>query len=274
MPSTGKPLLPPVIVKGLKKLLSTHFMLIAQISDTHISPSAKEGPSRRRWLERCISAINDLDPQPDTVIHTGDLTHKAGDDEFAEGLDIISKLKAPIFLAPGNRDERNKLRELFPDRDYLDPKSPYVQYAVEHHDVRLIALDTITVGDKKGEFCNARVASLRSALDGDKRPTAIFMHHPPFDLPVPGLEFQYNSRADAARMIGVLNGHGNVIRVFCGHAHRQFFEMLGDIPVSTLPSIAVDLRFGEYPAEQANAPLFQLHRYAPENGFTTETLAA
>ena len=249
-------------------------MLIAQISDTHISPNSEEGPSRRRWLERSVNAINALAPQPDVVIHTGDLTHQAGDDEFAEGLEVVGALTAPLFMVPGNRDERRKLRSLYLDLNYLDPGSPFVQYTIENYDVRLIGLDTIAVGDKKGEFCDARLADLKKALTVDDRPTAIFMHHPPFDLPVPGVDFQYNNRADADRMIEVLNKNGHVIRVFCGHAHRLFFEKLGEITVSTLPSIAIDLRFGEYVDDQVGAPLFQLHQFAPGRGFTTETLAA
>ena len=232
------------------------------------------GSCRRKWLEQCVTSINALDPQPDLILHTGDLTHQARDDEFKEGLDVINKLNAPIFLAPGNRDERKKIRKFFPEYHYLDRNSRFVQYAIEGYEVRFIALDTVAVGDKKGQFCSNRLSNLRQALEGNDRPTAVFMHHPPFDLPVPGLDFQYNDRTDADRMIETLNRFGNVIRVFCGHAHRIFFDMVGTIPVSTLSSVAIDLRFGEYPLEQKETPLYQIHRYARKIGFTTETRAA
>jgi hypothetical protein len=100
------------------------------------------------------------------------------------------------------------------------------------------------------------------------------MHHPPYDLGVAHVPFQFEPRADAERLIEILNGHGNVIRVFCGHAHRPVTATLGKIPASTLPSIALDLRKGDYPPDQADAPLFQLHRYSPKTGFTSETRAA
>jgi hypothetical protein len=88
-----------------------------------------------------------------------------------------------------------------------------------------------------------------------------------------GLDFQYEDRSEAERLAEVLNGHGNVIRVFCGHAHRLLFDEIGNIPASTLPSVAVDLRFGEYPLQLAQSPLYQLHKYTAKSGFTTETRA-
>ena len=249
-------------------------MLIAQITDTHINPSSQIGVKRRLWLERCICAINKLTPQPDFVIHTGDLTHQAGDDEFEQGLEIIGMLRSPIFLVPGNRDERMKLRSYFPQHEYLCPKQPFIQYKIDNHPVRFIALDTITAGSKRGEFCQARLNSLRNALNEDNRPTAAFMHHPPFDLSVSGLKFQFNNRYEADSLIETLNSYGNVVRVFCGHAHRLLSKNVGGLTISTLPSVAVDLRFGDYLPEQTGNPLFQLHKYSVNTGFTTQTITA
>lgn len=44
---------------------------IAHISDTHITNYGMHVP---RMLERCIEILNSMDPRPDVVIHSGDLT--------------------------------------------------------------------------------------------------------------------------------------------------------------------------------------------------------
>ena len=52
-------------------------MIIAQITDTHLSDVDAADPKfgvRAENLRACIADINDLDPLPDAVIHTGDIT--------------------------------------------------------------------------------------------------------------------------------------------------------------------------------------------------------
>jgi len=84
-------------------------MIIAQISDTHIlAPGEDEpvGAGRAENLRRCIADINRLEPGADAVLHTGDMTQMGRDGEFAFAREILSGLRAPMFVTPGNRDGR------------------------------------------------------------------------------------------------------------------------------------------------------------------------
>ena len=52
-------------------------MIIAQITDTHLAAANAADPvfrARAENLRECIADINGLDPMPDAVIHTGDMT--------------------------------------------------------------------------------------------------------------------------------------------------------------------------------------------------------
>ena len=250
-------------------------MIIAQISDSHIDPDSPNGANRSRDLERCVDDINTLDPLPDVVIHTGDLAHDGSPEKYREVARILGALRCPIHVAAGNRDDRAGLRSTFPANGYLLPDTPFVQYAVEKFPVRLIALDTQSETGNQGDFCQTRADSLHAALADDvAKPTAIFMHHPPFEVRESDYPFQFESRQSVARLSRALDGHGHVVRVFCGHAHRDATGKIGDVPVSIVPSVAIDLRLGRYPDEFCSVPLYQVHRFDARNGFVTEIRAA
>lgn len=254
-------------------------MIIAQISDTHIAVDLPDSAARAYDLEQCVDDINALDPLPDAVIHTGDVTNGGRREEYAKAASILAALRCPFHVAAGNRDERLALRAAFPDEDYLLSDTPFVQYVVDCYAVQLIALDTQSMASNKGDFCQDRADSLDRALDralahDSSRPVALFMHHPPFEITASDFPFQYESREPVSRLERVLNRRANVVRVFCGHAHRGAEGRVGPVPATTMPSVAKDLRMGDYEADIQHSPLYQIHRYDPESGFVTETRAA
>ena len=63
-------------------------------------------------LKRCVDSINNLDPQPDIIIHTGDVTQN-GTVEYKIADSILKKLKQSIFFTPGNRENKPNLRKIF-----------------------------------------------------------------------------------------------------------------------------------------------------------------
>ena len=250
-------------------------MIIAQISDTHIDLENPLAEDRIRNLEQCVDAINRLDPLPDVVVHTGDLTNTGKPDEYAAAKKILNNLRPPLFVTAGNRDDRIALREAFPGYRYLMPDSEFVQYRVDEFPVRLIILDTLTDDTNKGDFCERRAESLSAALADDaSKPTAVFMHHPPFEVVESTYPFQFETQEAMARMSATLNANGHVVAAFCGHTHRATTGRIGDVPVSSTPSVAVDLRLGDFPDAVQSVPLYRLHRYDGTQGFVSELRSA
>ena len=144
-----------------------------------------------------------------------------------------------------------------------------MQYTVEDYAVRLLVLDT-QGQSRRGTYCEKRTAGLFEALtEKTDKPVAVFLHHPPFDIQGADEPFQFESRQAADRLIDTLTRSGRVIRVCCGHAHRDTRTQMNGIPASTMPSVAVDLRVGDTPETSASAPWIHIHQYEPGRGFTT-----
>ena len=91
-------------------------MLIAQITDTHLKLPGKLAYKRvdtAQMLRDCVAELLKLDPQPDLIVHTGDLTDFGLPDEYANLKAILAPLQAPLLAIPGNHDEREAMRQAF-----------------------------------------------------------------------------------------------------------------------------------------------------------------
>ena len=250
-------------------------MIIAQITDTHLSDVNATDPkfgARAENLRACIADINDLDPLPDAVIHTGDITQHGRAAEFAHARALLQTLEAPLYVTPGNRDGRDGVVGAFAVDGYIMPDYAFVHYAIDEHPVRLVAVDSLGDGiGPKGDFCHDRLAALDATLaEAPARPTALFMHHPPFDVPAAPDPFAYQRRRAVVDLATVVSRHKQVIHIFAGHMHRPWTAMLGGVSASTVPSVAADLRHGSYLPTMAKQPVYQIHRFDGDEGFVNE----
>jgi Icc protein len=155
-------------------------MIIAQISDTHIALDSPDADQRIRDFELTIADINALDAPADVIVHTGDIVHNGRQDEYAQAVATLTTARAPVYVLAGNKDSRANLREAFSTARYLVPDADFVEYVIDDYPVRLIALDTLSSGSNKGDFCHERVRHLIDMIDSEiSKPIAVFTHHPP-----------------------------------------------------------------------------------------------
>jgi Icc protein len=246
-------------------------MIIAQISDTHIALDTPDADQRIGDFERTIADINALDPAPDVIFHTGDVVHNGRSDEYAEAVRILEKAKAPVYVIPGNKDDRANLRAAFAPRGYLKPGSDFVEYAVEAYPVRLIAVDTLNTNSNKGDFCPERARRLTDLIDAETtKPIAVFAHHPPFMVPVGPDPLNFETPEMLERLRQALQHSDRVVGVFCGHVHRPTKGQVGRIPVHVATCVATPLRRGDYPADAKGRPIYYVHRFDAAGGFITE----
>jgi len=247
-------------------------MIIAQISDTHIELGTPEGEQRLKDFTDTITDINALEPQPDVIIHTGDIVHNGRQDEYARSAEILAKARAPVFVMAGNKDDRANLHEAFSVRGYLAPDAGFIDYTVEDYPLRLIVLDTMTTRSNKGDFCPERVKRLINMIDADStRPIAVFTHHPPFEVTEGPDSLHFETPDMMERLRGALQYSGRTVAVFSGHVHRAVVGTVEAIPAMTMTSIATNLRKGDYPADMQTRPVYQLHRFDGVSGITTQT---
>jgi 3',5'-cyclic AMP phosphodiesterase CpdA len=247
-------------------------MIIAQISDTHIAFDLPDTEQRIRDFALTIADINALDPLPDVIVHTGDVVHNGRPDEYAQALAILAKARPPVYVLAGNRDDRTNLRVAFSGGGYIAPHSEFIDYAVEDYPVRLIALDTLNLDSNKGDFDSERVKRLINLVDAEpNKPIAVFTHHPPFEIMEGPERIHFETPEMMSRLSRALQHSGRVIAVFSGHVHRAAVGHVGNIPASVVQCVATTRRYGNYPAQMKGKPVYQIHRYNPVWGFSTET---
>ena len=222
-------------------------MLIAQISDTHIStPDSRNDRDFRtvEHLARAVVHLNSLSPRPDLAIATGDLVERGQVEEYERLRDILAPLDMPLYLIPGNHDDRANLVRSFDQHHYLPRDGGFLQYVVEDWPVRLVALDTLIPGESGGRLCAERLHWLDARLaEAPDRATLVLMHHPPFKTGIRKMDEMGLDGIGALET--VIRRHPQVERIVCGHLHRAITRRFAGTVACTSPStahqIALDL---------------------------------
>ena len=246
-------------------------MIIAQISDTHISLDAADADCRAADLGRTLADINALDPAPDVIIHTGDVVHGGRREDYAAAASLLATARAPLYVAAGNRDDRENLRHSLSRWVQPASDSEFLDYAVEDLPVRLIAVDTVSAASNKGDFSPARARDLTALIEAEPRkPIAVFMHHPPFVVSVGPDPLNFVTPEAMASLQRILERSGRVVAVFCGHVHRSTWGHIGGIPVMVAPCTATSLRKGDFPPQMHSRPVYHLHRLNCAGELATE----
>lgn len=252
-------------------------MLIAQISDVHISDSihpAIGGVNTAAVFEATVIELNAMKPRPDIVLFTGDFT----DDGTIAGYEVfrslLQYLEIPFRLIPGNHDNRTAMRQVLGDLDKLGDKGTYIQHDVDDYPVRLIGLDTTVEGHHSGELCNHRIAWLEDRLnENTEKPTAIFMHHPPFDTGIWWMDGIGLTRGIEA-LEQLIKQHRQVKAIYCGHVHRSIQSTLGGVPVFVARglhvAVAFDLGQETIPKMINEPPAILFHKWTGK-AFVTHT---
>jgi 3',5'-cyclic AMP phosphodiesterase CpdA len=252
-------------------------MLLCQISDLHIKAGGKLSyrvVDTAGMLARCIAHVLALPQRPDAVVVTGDLVDFGKPEEYATLRTILAALPIPYYVIPGNHDDRETLREAFADHAYLAQWPPFVQYVIDDHPLRIVALDTVIPREGGGRLCDARLEWLERALAAaPDRPTVVIMHHPPFRTFIGHMDDMGLDGSDA--LARVIRRHPQVERVLCGHLHRPIQTRFAGTIASTCPSpahqVALDLDPKADSVFMMEPPGYQLHKWTPETGVVSHT---
>ena len=254
-------------------------MIIAQISDFHLRADgslAHGVVDTRQVLAAAVARLAAMRPAPDVVLATGDLADDGTAEEYGLLRRTLAPLQMPVFLIPGNRDNRENLKAEF-DRDgYLPKTGAPLHFVVDRFPVRLIGLDTTIPGAKTGAICPERLAWLEAQLaEAPARPTVIFMHHPPFKTAVPFMDDQEFDGADPLETL--VRRHPQVERVVCGHLHRPIQRRWGGTVATVCPSTAFQMQMELRPDVPLGLTLEPasglLHLWSAGTGIVTHALS-
>lgn len=221
---------------------------IAQLTDPHIGADWSEDPEAA--LERAIDTVREvLSGEPTAVIVSGDVANTGAQAEYARARAILDRFAAPVYVIPGNHDDRDALRRAFPA-----PANERC-FAVDIGPARLIALDTKRSDSDAGGLGETQLAWLDAALgQAPATPTLVAMHHPPVLCGMPAMDAIGLPAGERAALEEMLSRHAQVHVVACGHVHRTIVGRLGGASVLALPSTDMQLELDFVSEEIALVP--------------------
>jgi Icc protein len=244
---------------------------IVQLTDLHVfhDPDALlKGVPPFRFLELVIHQLQQLTPQPDALIITGDHTH----DELPESYTAVRSLLTPwldrLWQVPGNHDDRAVLRTVFQDRISGTADQP-IQFDFEAAGWLCLGLDTHVPGAVAGNISAAQVDQIRSRLQTSSASRcAVFMHHPPVLLN--SVWMDAIGLAGRELLAELCTAEPRIQLICCGHVHHEFHGQLASAAVRTTPSTGIQFApDSETPKFVPGCPGFRIIDLTP-GGYTTE----
>jgi len=240
--------------------MSDVFILV-QLSDPHLGAVwADSDPVA--GLSATVEAVRGMQPRADAVLVSGDLADNATEAEYEQVHELLDRLDTPLYVLPGNHDDRKTLRQRFglPGAD-SDP----VRYAADLGPLRLVLIDTTRPGEDAGGLDKEQLDWLESELAvAPSTPTVLAMHHPPLVTGVPAWDEICLPAGDRHALNDVLERHSEVQRIVAGHLHCAITGELAGRPVLTAPStyVQAQLEFGSREIKlTAGPPGFTVHAF-------------
>mgnify|MGYP000561685809 CR=1 FL=1 len=193
-------------------------MRIAHISDTHVTKFGMHVPES---LDKCVYLLNTLDPPPDIVVHSGDLTDNGILADYEMAVEKLKEIKYEVVVVPGNHDERNYgdslFREIVGNTDVVTSVGRAV----------LVLLDSGIPDSDNGRLGRGRQQKLVTAirnLPNRVFKIVVFHHHL---IPVPYAGREKDILEDAGDVLKLILD-GDVDLVLMGHRHVRHAVRVGN----------------------------------------------
>ncbi len=221
---------------------ASQFTRWAFLSDTHIAGDCENnyrGFYPYRNLQKAFTQIAaDL---PEGLVVTGDIARLTGQMEDYENfkkllVPLVSR--RPIYLAPGNHDNRVSLLDVFesPAGRQQAVKGKHI-VTVDAGPVQFILLDSLfSTNETMGLLGKAQRTWLQKYLQtGDDKPVILFFHH--------SLRDEDGDLQDLSRLFDIIKPVAKVKAIVYGHSHEYGFSDFEGIHLINLPAVAFN--FGD-----------------------------
>ena len=202
------------------------------LTDLHITDPNQ--PDEHLWgdtaanLELAKSLISRLEPQPEFIVVSGDLTNHGSAESFQALKAQLAGFSMPVLLALGNHDKRGPFYEVMLDR-HEDTDAPYF-YSRTFGDLHVIVLDSSTPGKVDGSIEPEQFAWLEAELNAQpEQPKLIVIHHPPCPIKLSIFDHITFQAEDAAALGRLLEGR-NIVGVLSGHVHFDRYTTWHGVP--------------------------------------------
>lgn len=212
-------------------------MKIIQISDTHLfreKDGCLRGLNSLESLQACLAHINQYHSDLSLLLATGDLSQDGSEESYQHWLELVDSLKVPVLAIPGNHDNPDTMRTVFP-----------VATLAKHCDLdcnwRLIQLDSSYEMQAAGCLSETELTRLEKLLnEKTDRFILISLHHPPVPTNSEWINKIMLQNADRffQCLLNSIN-YQQIKAVVFGHIHQDFTSYYQHIALYAAPSTCI-----------------------------------
>ena len=204
-----------------------------QISDSHIGFARPENPDVAGTLQKTIDAINALPVQPSFVVHTGDVTHLSKPAQFDTAKQMLSTLKAPLIVIPGEHDVIGTPQAFF--AAFRRGDAPNGWFSWDQGGVHFLSLVNVFNFEIDGKLGTEQLDFVKKDLAAQKSstPIVVFAHVPLYALFPP---WGWTTE-DGSSVLAALRRF-DAVTVLNGHIHQIVQHTDGNIRFATAASTA------------------------------------
>lgn len=243
-----------------------------QLSDPHVVEPGRwcnDAVDTETHLRAAVAFVGRLDPTPDLVLVTGDLTNHGTPAQLDHLAELLAPLAPPVRLLPGNHDDPAAVHARFPDQPWRAGRMD----GVVEGPVRVVTLDSTVPGEPGGDLRPDQLEWLDATLSAHpEAPTLVALHHPPFATGIAHMDAMGLAADAAVGLAQVIGRHPQVAHVASGHLHRSITVRFAGTVASTAPStaMAVALDLADGPAAwTTEPPMAVVHTWVEGSGLVS-----
>ncbi len=254
------------------------YLSIAQITDIHLTDDPQQlvmGVNTDVSYHAILQSVGHLQPAPDFLLLTGDLTQDGGIPAYARLQQSLESLGIPAYCLPGNHDDVSIMaRELRGCAVLWDS-------CLQRGGWNLVPLNSAIAGQVHGYLDAESLAWLDRQLgEQPDLPTLIALHHPAISLGCDWID--KSGLQDRERFWQICDRHPQIQVIVSGHAHQAFdSELDGErsdraskarylVTPSTCAQFAP--RTPKFELDRLNNPGFRLLRLYTNGRIETEVI--
>lgn len=239
---------------------------LVQLTDLHLFADMEQqllGLTTMQSFEAVIAQLKQLQPQPELLLLTGDLSQDGKAESYQHLQTQLSSLKIPAYWLPGNHDnfltmQRSLTHPLF------RPEKSFVAGGWQ-----FLLLNSGVPGQVYGQLSSETLDWLDLQLQTvSDRPVLISLHHPPFLMHSDWLDS--STLQNSAEFFAVIDRYPQVKLVLFGHVHQEFQHQRRGVQYLASPSTCIQFepRSCKFSLDNTE-PGFRVLSLNPDSSWTT-----
>ncbi|MEM7564947.1 MAG: 3',5'-cyclic-AMP phosphodiesterase [Pseudomonadota bacterium] len=242
---------------------------MVQLTDCHLYADADtqlQGINTRESFDEVCRLIAALEPQPDLLLATGDLTQDGSEQGYRYLAQAFKNLNLPTFWIPGNHDDVPTMLTSLTASNIFETR----QIIADRW--QIILLDSTLPGETPGRINAEQFDFLQLCLKQyPEKHALVSLHHQA--LPAGSEWIDAKGLQNQEELRSVLSRFKQTRAVLWGHVHQALESQIEDICWMSTPSTCVQFKPGSKDfATDDLAPGFRILELGPEGEVRTRVV--